>query len=360
MVRKLKSLWVLPVVVLLVGCSVQKAAITSNAGATARFPELELKEKLQREAASKAMPLKLQRAIKNGQGAEFIVPAGITYSDSGDLYVSDNNAHTVHLWPSRSAASGELRAGAEAAQLKFPNPVQVRGDKLFVADSDGIKVLSLNGRFERLIRPYFTIQDFAVTDKGTIVACVLIRNSGAQDPLIVEMDQTGKVVRRIGVRRAAAGQDDYENQAFIAVSGSRLVVAYRYRPFVEVYDLDSGKLVRGFEVNHPVFQALKNLPTSASTTTTTAAEQKLDPRYLAGVKCVGDRIFLCLHLPRPEIWEVNAEGKLLAAFRAEGLPPAIHIFGFDARLSDEELNFAIGIVDSTLGTSVSELSATIK
>jgi hypothetical protein len=304
------------------------------------------------------LPLKLQRAIKNGQGAEFVVPAGITYSDSGDLYVSDNNAHTVHLWQSHSAASSELRAGVEAARLKFPNPIQVRGDKLFVADNDGIKVLSLDGRFERLLRTYFAIQDFSLTDKGTIVASVLVRNPGAQDPLLVEMDQTGRVIRRIGARHASSGGDDHENQAFVAVSGSRLVVAYKYRPFVEVYDLNSGELVRGFEVNHPVFEALKNLPKPAAGTVVTAAEQKLEPRYVAGVKTLGDRIFLCLHLPTPEVLEVNGEGKLLVAFRADGLPTAIHVFGFDARLSGGELKFAIGVVDPTWGASLSELSAT--
>jgi NHL repeat-containing protein len=353
---KLKSLWALPAVLLLAGCSVQKAAVTSE-GAAARFPELELKEKLQRATASRAVPLTAQRVVKQGQGAEFVVPAGIAYSDSGDLYVSDNNAHTVHLWRSRTVAAGEVAAGAEAAQLKFPNPVQVWGGKLYVSDNDGIKVLSLDGRFERLLRLYFGIFNFAVTDKETIVASLAIRNPHARDPLVVELDQMGKVIRRFGVRRVMAGRDDHGNQAFVAVSGSRLVVAYKYRPVVEVYDLNSGELVRDFEINHPVFESLKNQPKPAAAPVT-SEEQKLEPRYVAGVKVLGDSIFLCLHLPVPEVWEVNGEGKLLAAFRADGLPPAINIFGFDARSSGGEVKFAIGVVDPTWGASVSELSTT--
>lgn len=360
MQRKIKSLLALPFLILTAGCAVQKAAGSTEAGAGARFPEVEMKESLQRGAASNAVPLKLQRAVSNGRGAEFAVPAGIAYSDSGDLYVSDNNAHAVHLWQSRAAASGELSAGAEAGRLKFPGQVRVRGEELFVADTDGIKVLSSDGRFEHLLRPYYAIQDFAVTDKGTIVASVLVRSANAQDPLLIEIDQTGRVVRGIGARRPTSGRDDYENQVFVSVSGNRLVAAYKYSPLVEVYELDSGKLVRSFEVSHPVFEALKSLPAPVADASMGAAGQKLEPRYFAGVKAMGDRIFLCLYLPTPEVWEMNEEGGTLAAFRADGLPTAVNIFGFDARSGGGELKFAIGVIDRTWGASISELSATYK
>lgn len=350
--RKLQRLWVLPALVLLAGCSLRQESAISDGGA-ARFPELELKEKLQEGATSKAAPLAARRVISQGRGAEFVLPSGLAYSDSGDLYVSDNNAHTVHLWRSDSAAASELPSAVEAARLKFPNPVQVWGGKLFISDNDGIKVFSPDGRFERLLRTYFAIQSFAVTDRGTIVASLLVRQPETQDPLVVEMDQTGKVIRRVGSRRAPAGSNDHENQTFVAVSGSQLVIAYKFRPVVEVYDLNSGDLVRNFEIRHPVFDALKNQSETAA-----PAGQKLEPRYFAGVKALGDRIFLCLHLPTPEVWEVDGEGKLLTAYRADGLPKAINIFGFDARSSGKGVTFAIGVVDPTWGASVSELAAT--
>jgi hypothetical protein len=352
----LKRLWALPALLLLAGCSVQKAEVSSE-GATPRFPELELKAKLQQGAASKAAPLAVQRSIKQGQGAEFVVPAGLAYANSGDLYVSDNNAHTVHLWRSQSAAAGELPTAVETARLKFPNPVQVRGGEIFISDNDGIKVFSSGGRFERLLRTYFSIQSFALTDRGTVVASLLVRQPEARDPLIVEMDQTGKVIRRIGARRASAGPDDSVNQAFVAVSGRRLVVAFKYRPVVEVYDLDSGELVRTFEIHHPVFEALKS-EAGLAALAAGSAQQKLEPRYVAGVKALGDRIFLCLHLPTPEVWEMDEEGETLAAYRAEGLPKALQIFGFDARPSGGGVTFAIGVLDPTWGASVSELGAT--
>jgi len=355
MTIKLKSLWVLPAALFLAGCSAHQAAVTSE-GAVPRFPELELKEKLQRAVPSRAAPLAVGRTVGQGRGAEFVVPAGLAYSDSGDLYVSDNNAHALHLWRGDSTAAGELPAGAAAARLRFPNPVQVGGGKLYVSDNDGIKVLSLDGRFERLLRPYFGVFSFALTDRGTIVASLVIRNAEARDPLVAELDQTGKVIRRFGARRVSAGQDDQGNQAFVSAAGSRLVVAYKHRPVVEVYDLDSGDLINSFEINHPVFETLKNQGGVAAAATTTVG-QKFEPRYVAGVKLLGDRIFLCLHLPVPEVWEVNGEGEIVADFLAGGLPKAINIFGFDARLSGGGVEFAIGVVDQSWGASVSELMA---
>jgi predicted small lipoprotein YifL len=351
--RTLKSLRALPALLLLAGCSYRGAAVIPDSG-TARFPELELKERLQKGSASKSVPLTSRRAISQGQGAEFVVPSGLAYSDSGDLYLSDNNAHTIHLWRNHSTADGELSAAVESARLRFPEPIQVWRGKLFVSDNDGIKVFSQDGHFERLLRTYFAVMSFAVTDRGTVVASLLIRQPEAQDPLVVEIDQTGKVLRRIGNRHASVGADDRENQSFITVSGSRLVVAYKYRPVVEIYDLDSGELVRSFEIHHPVFKALK----AQSAPVTDSAGRKLEPHYVAGVKALDDKIFLCLHLPAPEVWEVDGEGKLLAAYRANGLLNAVDIFGFDARSGADGVTFAIGVINPKWEASVSELSST--
>jgi hypothetical protein len=354
MTRRLKSLLALLCALPLAGCYAGQAALE---GAAPRFPELALKERLQRASAGSTAPLRLRRSIRQGEGAEFVVPAGIAYSETGDLYISDNNAHTIHLWRGNSAAANELTAATDAARLRFPNPVRAWGGKIFVSDNDGIKVLSSDGSFEKLLRLYLGVFDFALTDRGTIVASLMVRNPEPKDPLVVEIDQTGRVIRRFTARRAAAGQDDHRNQAFVAVSGDRVVVAYKYRPVVEVFDLNSGELVREFEIKHPVFESLKNQPRT-ETPAGAPAEQKLEPRYAAGVKVLGDSIFLCLHLPVPEVWELDGEGRLRAAFRADGLPSAMNLFGFDARRSDGEVKFAIGVVDTTWGTSISELSTT--
>lgn len=354
MTKRLKGLLALPYALLLAGCHTRQAAVTA-AETASRFPELELKEQLQRASSSTATPVESRSTVRQGAGAEFVVPTGLAYSDRGDLYVSDNNAHMVHVQREGSATPGELPAGAAAARLRFPSPVRAWGGKIFVSDNDGIKVLSSDGSFEKLLRLYLGVFDFAVTHQGTVVASLIIRDAEPTDPLVVEVDQTGRVLRRFDVRRARAGRDDHMNQAFVAVSAERLILAYKYRPVVEVYDLKSGALVSEFEITHPVFEALKNQPPPAAAE---SGGQKLEPRYAAGVKVLGDRIFVCLHLPAPEVWEMSGEGKLLAAFRADGLPAAVNVFGFDARRSGGEVKFAIGIIDRTWGASVSELSTT--
>ncbi len=349
MTRKRKSIWTLASVLLLAGCSGQKAASVVGRQPATRFPELELKERLQNETAVQAVPLKLHRSVNNGQGAEFVVPAAVAYSSTGNLYVSDNNTHSVHAWQTESSAISDLTLTSQVHPLKFPTSVEIWDGNIFVSDDEGIKVLGLDGKFQRHLRTYYGIFHFAISDKGTIFASVIMRKPDAQDPLIVEFDQAGKVVRKIGSRSTRAGLGDLENQGFVALSKNLLIVAFKYRPIVEVYNVDSGEMVRTFNVKHPVFASLGN--------ESRLQQPNLVPRYVAGVTVVKDRIFLCLHLPVPEVWELNEEGKVLAELRADGLPRAIHVFGFDARLKGDEPYFAIGVLDPTWEASVFELSA---
>jgi hypothetical protein len=79
------------------------------------------------------------------------------------------------------------------------------------------------------------------------------------------------------------------------------------------------------------------------------------PRYLAGIRASGNRIFLCLSLPEPEIWELDQNGNRLRGFHVSGLPPAVDIFGFDVRLMKEKLTFTIGIIDQGWHATVAEL-----
>lgn len=94
MTRKLQGLLALPCALLLAGCHIRQAEVSPE-GAAARFPELELKERLRQASSSRAVPLEPRWVVRQGEGAGFVVPTGLAYSDTGDLYVSDNNAHMV-------------------------------------------------------------------------------------------------------------------------------------------------------------------------------------------------------------------------------------------------------------------------
>jgi hypothetical protein len=326
--------------------------------------ELTVKQHLQQElkqnTGQRVVAITPYRVVSNGAGSGFVFPASISYSDSGTLYISDNNGHRIHYWPVDSPTTTAFLPESGNGKLKFPNSIQYSDGKIFISDNDGIKVFSPEGHLQRLIRPYFGIFSFTKTTKETIFANTLIRNAEVDDPLIVELNQRGKEIRRFGLRQNVAGHNGLEDQAFLTVSGSLLFAAFKYRPKVEIYDIESGKMIGSFDIDHPVFRSLANELEHQRVPEKPAEGRVFVPRYLAGIRASGNRIFLCLSLPEPEIWEVDQKGNRLGEFHVSGLPPAVDIFGFDVRSVKEKLIFSIGIIDQGWRATVSELEGNPK
>lgn len=320
----------------------------------AAFPEVALKDRLQRSSPSESVILSIKRLVTKGAGGDFTFPAAIAYSETGDLFVSDNIGHTIHRLQADSNKAETIFA-KDGTVLSFPNSIQCWANKLVVSDNDGLKILSSKGEFEKLIRPYFGIFNFTITKDQTFLINTLVRNAEQQDPLIVELDREGKRLRAFGARLAVSGHNGLEDQAFLALSDRLLFAAFKYRPLVEVYSIDSGKLQRSFEVNHPVFRLLADELKATGLTSTKAPGQVFLPRYIAGIRTVGKRIFVCLNLPTPEIWEVNANGKILALFKVSRLAPVVDIFGFDVHIKHDILTFSLGTIDPSFGSTVSEV-----
>jgi hypothetical protein len=279
----------------------------------------------------------------------------ITYSDTGDVYVSDNIGHTIHRLPVGSIEIQTILAN-DGHVLRFPNSIHYWADKVVISDNEGIKILSPKGEFERLIRPYLGIFDFVITEHQTFLINTLVRNPESQDPLIVELDNHGRRLKAFGTRLGVPSHNGLEDQAFLALSEGLLFVAFKYRPLVEVYNIDSGKLLTSFEVNHPVFRLLSDELRASRVTEAKTPGRVYLPRYIAGIRSNGKRIFLCLNLPQPEIWEVDTKGKVLAQFKVSDLAPAVDIFGFDVRINDNNVVFSIGVIDTSFAASVSEVS----
>jgi NHL repeat-containing protein len=321
--------------------------------------ELTVKQHLQQDLKDNSVQgveaITPHRLVSNGAGSGFVFPASISYSDSGTIYISDNNGHRIHHWVVDSPTTSALMPESGNGKLKFPNSIQFVDGKIFISDNDGIKVFSPAGHLQQLIRPYFGIFSFIKTTKATIFANTLIRNAEAQDPLIVELDQRGKVLRGFGRRHNVAGHNGLEDQAFLTVSGDLLLAAFKYQPLVEIYDVDSGKLVGSFAIDHPVFRSLSRELERQRVPERPGEGRVFVPRYLAGIRASGNRIFLCLSLPEPEIWELDQNGNRLRGFHVSGLPPAVDIFGFDVRLMKEKLTFTIGIIDQGWHATVAEL-----
>jgi hypothetical protein len=326
---------------------------------TSPFAELMIKRELQQtsiqQTNAKVLSLTPFRSVTKGAGAQFVFPASLSYSESGTLYISDNNGHRIHYWrvDSPNAVTLEMQPGE--GRLKFPNSIECSGEHIFISDNDGIKIFSADGKFERLIRPYFGIFSFIKSDREGFFANTLIRNANSTDPLIVELDRSGKEIRGLGLRQNITGHNGLEDQAFLALSHQRLFAAFKYRPHIEIYDLKSGKLTASFDVAHPVFQSLANELERRGIRDNQENGRVFLPRYLAGIRVFENRIFLCLALPEPEIWEIDRNGKPLAQFHISGLPPAVDVFGFDIRSVGNSLIFSLGIIDQGWNATVSEL-----
>ena len=322
--------------------------------------EFTVKHHLQQDQKENSVRMEVvtpYRFVSNQAGSEFVFPASISYSDSGTIYISDNNGHRIHYWPVDASTSTAFLPESGNGKLKFPNSIQYVDGEIFISDNDGIKVFTPDGHLQRLIRSYFGIFSFIKTTKENIFANSLIRNADAQDPLIVELNQHGKELRGFGRRHNVAGHNGLEDQAFLAISGSLLLAAFKYQPLVEIYDVESGKLMGSFDIDHPVFRALSRELEWQRVPQKPEEGRVFVPRYLAGIRASGKRIFLCLHLPEPEIWEVDQKGNRLKEFRVSGLPPAVDIFGFDIRSVTDKLTFSIGIIDQEWYATIAELEA---
>ena len=338
-------------------CALKRKEAVTKTEITSVFPELGVKQRLQQSVKTgqekNILDITPFRMLNNRQGG-MVFPASLCYSSSGGLYISDNNGHKIHYWPSDSLTARVLPTGPAQGELKFPNTVQWSSGRILVSDNDGIKTFSPEGHLERLTRSYFGISSFTVTDKGTILANTLIRNPADDDSLIVELEPGGKQLRGFGVRRNVAGHNGAEDVAFLAVSKTVMFAAFKHHPTVEIYNLEFGSLIQRLTIDHPVLRDLQKDLTSENVSEGQQRDRVFLPRYLAGIRVVDNRIFLCFHLPEPEIWEINRQGTPLAQFRIAGLPPAVDIFGFDVRLDKGDLFFAVGTIDQRWNATVSE------
>ncbi len=359
MKQTLATILLLTVVILDGACARRGESATSEKkSATNTFPELSVKQELQRAAqqdsARKVLTITPYRSVRNGQGAEYVFPASMSYSDSGALYISDNNGHSIHHWAVDSATVNALSAQSGNGRLKFPNTIRFSDGRILISDNDGIKVFTQEGHFQRLIRSYFGIFSFIKT-KESIFVNTIVRNATAADRLIVKLDQNGKEIGGFGQRRNVGGHNGLDDQAFLAASGNLLFAAFKYRPSVEIYDMESGELSGSFAIDHPVFHSLEGELALKGVGEKQAKGRIFLPRYLGGIQVLGNRIFLCLALPEPEIWEVDHKGTPVGQFQVSGLPVAVDVFGFDVRLTKSGLVVSIGIIDQGWNATVSEL-----
>src|SRR5574338_116965 len=181
-------------------CSRNETTQASAPGSATPVPnEMQIKRDLvQSYSLPKATDLEIVRQIQSAEIARVEYPISTASSEDGDIYISDNNGHAIyHTTPSLKVLN---KLPAEDGHLKYPNTIRVRQNEILISDNDGIKIFGRDGSFQRLLRIYYAVFDFAVDSAGNIFANPIFSASKESDSLIISLDGQGMRVGSFGKR----------------------------------------------------------------------------------------------------------------------------------------------------------------
>ena len=292
------------------------------------------------QSSSQLFPLRTEKQVETGAGDvdSFVYPVSLCLSNKNVMYISDNNAHSIRFRERDSETLGTLpKNPGTHGSLVWPNAIHYWGDSLFVSDDEGIKIFGADGSFQKLLRTYYLIKEFTIAGDGTVYINPAFRDSAASKPLIVGLNRHGTKVKEFGKRvhdQSFMGLDD---QAFLSTSGSSLFAVFKHRPVINIYR-SNGELYRTLSINHPIFSALKSLSTDRSFTHPVPNKFRL-PIFVAGATLIGERLFVLLHLPVPEIVEFDLEGQETGRYRADTSSPITDYRGFDGQVVGNNYQF---------------------
>src|SRR6185503_17494702 len=142
---------------------------TESHSALPAVNEMQIKrDLLEGHALPNAVELEVLRQTQSSDASYLEYPTSLASSDDGDIYISDNNGDAIYHTTSNLKVLNKLPA--EDGHLAYPNTIQVRQNEIFISDNDGIKIFERNGSFQRLLRIYYTVFDFALDPAGNIFA----------------------------------------------------------------------------------------------------------------------------------------------------------------------------------------------
>jgi len=294
---------------------------------------------LQGSSISRPKNLKIERQTdyERGSNGPFVYPVSLAASNDSGVYVSDNNAHAILFQPPDAGSATAPVHTQGGSRLVWPNTIQIWRNSLFISDNEGIKVFGRDGSFQRLMKTYYGINNFTIGIDGKIYINPRFRNQKSSNPLIVQVDSQGTRIQAFGDRVDNSNHGDLDDQAYLCASPDVIVAVFKHRPIVYVYNL-KGKLLRQFSLNHPVFGSLAALTANESFIHPEPNKFRL-PLYVAGARLVGNRLLVLLHLPDPEIVELNLKGEELNRYKANGSFSSTGYRGFDAHRSGDTYHF---------------------
>jgi hypothetical protein len=333
------------------GCTRNSAAVSESAGGAS--PEsnvndieygIKAKAMLKADVAG-AKPLRFVHRIKSEMGGKgkLVYPVSLAVSDTGVAYLSDNNAHVIHSCPPNLDSIVTLPIQEGQGRLVWPNSIETWRDSLLVTDNEGIKFFKPDGAFQRLTRVFYQINYFAMRPDGAIYINPSFSKQKPDNPLIVELDSTGKRVKAFGARLNSPDRIGLSDQTYLSVTDKYIFAAFKHRPAIRVYNTD-GELIREFGIDHPAFDDLAPLSRDERFIRPEPDKFRL-PKYISGARVIGDRLLVLLDLPQPEIVEFNFEGQEQNRYRANVSPAVKTYRGFDIRRTGDAYHFWILCAD---------------
>lgn len=335
----------------LAGCIAGSAACTRTRTTSATdtqsalpaINEMQIKRNLlESHPLPNAVELEILRRTESSNVSYLEFPASLAASDDGDLYISDNNGDAIYHATSTLEVLNKLPA--QDGHLAYPNTIQVRQNEIFISDNDGIKVFGRDGSFQRLLRIYYTVFDFALDSAGNIFANPIFSAPKESDSLVVNLNKDGMRVGSFGKRLNRTEHDGLEDRTYISTADDMVIAAFRHRPCFQIYNSKTGELLREIDVMHPAFPELTKLAEDTKFVNPKPGVVRL-PVYISGVDITASRIYVLLCLPQPEIVEFSIQGQELARYRAKSSVSAFSYFGFRARSAANAHRFTLGIMN---------------
>ncbi len=332
----------------LFGCIAVSAACSRKATTQGIEPpsipvrnEMQIKQELLQEySLPEAVDLELAHQIKGLDASRLQYPVSIALSDDGDIYISDNNGDAIyHTSPGLKALN---KLPAEDGHLQDPNTIQVGQNEILIADNDGIKIFGRNGSFQKLLRIYYAVFNFAVDSAGNIFANPIFVTPKESDSLVVSLNKEGTRVGSFGQRLNRKEHDGLEDRTYLCMVDEKVIVAFKHRPSFQIYNSKTGELLREINVTHPVFPDLAKLEQDKKFVNPKQGVVRL-PVYISGADVNANKIYLLLALPRPEIVEFDIQGEEIARYRAKSSVSAFSYFGFRVRSVGGAHQFTLGM-----------------
>lgn len=341
--------WLLTIIIFSLQSFIGCGQSTPEAPESAKEPDSEsegitteylIKEKVLAVASDiQADPLTTVRHIecKAGEGKPFVYPHSLAVSEDGQIYISDNNAHKVFCYSPEAKSVTDLISSDSEGSLDWPTIIKVKEKNLFVLDTKGIKVFTLNGSFHYLLRTFYQINDFAIRPGGGLYSNPSFRKQKSSNPLVVELNKDGTKVQSFGSRINREEHIGLEDTAWLCTADNRIFVVFRHRPLVQVFN-SSGNFIQSFSINHAIFKELTPLVEDKEYTNPGPSKYRL-PGFVAGACVVANRLLVLLDLPQPEVIEFDFDGVEIKRYRGNVTPAARAYHGFDAHIVDNKYQF---------------------